>query len=123
MKEDKIIEILKAYKDGKQIQCYYESNWHDITRPKWDFYSYDYRIKPEPNSSLLTPNELFEKGAIYVRRKSNNGYVDISIINNFTDKYITFNNQIIDEEYASFYEWTADRKTWNSFYRGERYEK
>lgn len=48
-----IIEVVKGYLDGKQIQVrpahILTSPWDDVSgEPAWDFWSNDYRVKPEP---------------------------------------------------------------------------
>ena len=48
-KEDtrKLIAVMQAYVDGKQIQCTDDEseNWIDVESPEWDP-NYDYRVKP-----------------------------------------------------------------------------
>lgn len=48
-KEDtrKLIAVMQAYVDGKQIQCKDDEseNWIDVETPEWDP-NYDYRVKP-----------------------------------------------------------------------------
>lgn len=51
-KEDiaECIKVMQAYVEGKQIQ-YVDSeteDWADIESPIWNWDTYDYRIKPEP---------------------------------------------------------------------------
>jgi hypothetical protein len=51
-KEDiaECIKVMQAYIEGKQIQ-YVDSeteDWADIESPIWNWDTYDYRIKPEP---------------------------------------------------------------------------
>lgn len=47
-KEDtrKLIAVMQAYVDGKQIQCTDDEseNWIDVESPEWDP-NYDYRVK------------------------------------------------------------------------------
>lgn len=49
-KEDtrKLIAVMQAYVDGKQIQCTDDEseNWIDVESPEWDP-NYDYRVKPD----------------------------------------------------------------------------
>lgn len=49
------IEIMEAYRNGASIQ--YKSKtlnteWRDIVTPRWNFFDYYYRIKPEPEVNL-----------------------------------------------------------------------
>ncbi len=49
MTPDQIIEVVTAFKNGKKIECRNKvcGTWVDAT-PDWNFYHYDYRVKPEP---------------------------------------------------------------------------
>lgn len=48
MTEDEIIEVVQAYKEGKQIQRkdQYVGQWININRPRWNFVGNEYRIAP-----------------------------------------------------------------------------
>lgn len=48
MTTEEMIEVMKAYTEGKKIQCkeVYGKSWH-ICTPAWDWRNFDYRIKPE----------------------------------------------------------------------------
>lgn len=53
MTDKEIIEVIQAHIEGKQIQ-YYDNvryEWLDCedNNPCWNFYSTDYRVKPESN--------------------------------------------------------------------------
>lgn len=54
MTPDEIIEVIQAYKEGKQIQYtsskHYHQLWEDTTHPTWDFSEFNYRIKPKPRT-------------------------------------------------------------------------
>ena len=43
------IKVMQAYVEGKQIQYKDDEVWIDIDDPDWDWHSWEYRIKPEPN--------------------------------------------------------------------------
>jgi hypothetical protein len=46
------IDVLTAYRDGKQIQTrergIHDSEWSETASPTWDFSRAEYRVKPEP---------------------------------------------------------------------------
>ena len=48
-REDIIIEVATAFKNGKTVQVTFkgQNNWSDIYNPSWDWYLKEYRIKPE----------------------------------------------------------------------------
>lgn len=53
MTHDEMIAVIAAHRDGKVIElCERHSNtgtgWQLCKKPIWDFFHYDYRIKPEP---------------------------------------------------------------------------
>lgn len=62
---DEIIELCKAYKEGKALQVYEESvkEWHDVVSMQWSFSRRTYRIKPEPKLRPYTFKE-FQKEVI-----------------------------------------------------------
>ena len=43
------IKVMQAYVEGKQIQYKDDEVWIDIDDPDWDWHSWKYRVKPEPN--------------------------------------------------------------------------
>lgn len=54
MTDDEIIEVVRAHKEGKQIECIPrgEGRWKETFfegKPiSWNFHLFDYRVKPEP---------------------------------------------------------------------------
>lgn len=61
------IEVMKAYEEGKTIQyrgkCTKDDVWNDTKFPSWNWYSVDYRIKPEEPEEpkkLMTNRQLAE---------------------------------------------------------------
>lgn len=53
MKIDEMIEVMKAYKEGKPIEFRGKGSpmtqkWASADEPIWDWDSLDYRVKPEP---------------------------------------------------------------------------
>jgi len=51
---EKAIKVMQAYADGKEIQFKRENSqkpWKDFkpgSEPIWDWYLFEYRVKPEP---------------------------------------------------------------------------
>lgn len=53
MKIQEMIDVLKAYQEGKKIEFTKnnsENKWEDVYIPSWNFHLYDYRVKPELKS-------------------------------------------------------------------------
>lgn len=50
MTPDQIIEVVTAFKNGKKIEFKNPTigTWWEARHPRWNFYHYDYRVKPEP---------------------------------------------------------------------------
>lgn len=49
MTTQEIIDVLKAYQEGKEIEFLQsDGRWSKITNPLWDFHCYSFRIKPTP---------------------------------------------------------------------------
>ena len=65
-------KIMKAYLEGKAIQCLYKGEedeyWKDVKHPEWNWGLFDYRIKPEESDEPKKPMtyrqlaELMAKG-------------------------------------------------------------
>ncbi len=58
-KEDHILEVVQAFKDGAEIewQSTNYGNWCPAESPKWDWENYDYRIKPKEPARWKPNNE------------------------------------------------------------------
>lgn len=57
-----MIEVLQAFKDGKEIEYNYHSDkWRKIDTPSWNFYTTTFRLKPQPEYIPFTweDRELF----------------------------------------------------------------
>lgn len=58
------IEVMKAYEEGKTIQyrgkCTKDDVWNDTKFPSWNWYSVDYRVKPDEAKKLMTYRQLSE---------------------------------------------------------------
>lgn len=53
MKIQEMIDVLKAYQEGKKIEFTKnnsENKWEDVYIPSWNFHLYDYRVRPELKS-------------------------------------------------------------------------
>lgn len=52
--EDKI-KIMQAFVDGKPIEVRFteHKSWHTCVDPKWDWWEYEYRLKPDPLDSYI----------------------------------------------------------------------
>lgn len=52
MTHDEMIAVIEHHKKGGKVQCSKRTlvrpEWFDAPGPTWNFYEYDYRIKPEP---------------------------------------------------------------------------
>lgn len=62
---DEMISVMDAFRDGKKIQCKWigiENEWNDINEPFWDWYHYEYRIKPEEVKSKTIYVNEYESG-------------------------------------------------------------
>lgn len=44
---DEMIEVLEAYKAGKEIQAWCGEGWKDCPTPNWVFNAIKYRVKPK----------------------------------------------------------------------------
>lgn len=71
---DEMLEILTAYKEGKEIECYNKDveDWCLVTNPNFNF-KFTYRIKPQPKVKKLVPftyeDDLLGK---FIKHKTSN---------------------------------------------------
>lgn len=50
MKSQEMIDVIAAFERGEEIECTFKEakeQWFLISNPRWDFYHYDYRVKPK----------------------------------------------------------------------------
>jgi len=76
----KMVDVMLAYVDGKQIQVSLKEGWRDITGPEWDWSTYDYRVKPKPLYRSYRPEELKQlknEWLIHARTKSEHCVIGI----------------------------------------------
>lgn len=73
MNIDEMIAVVTAYRDGKQIEFRRndgEPKWLDNVSPRWNFESFDYRIKPAPREWwMITCAHEKQCGALIYREK------------------------------------------------------
>lgn len=64
MTPDQIIEVVTAFKNGKKIESRNKviGGWTD-SNPDWNFFCFDYRVKPEPMELWVN---VYESGDHYV---------------------------------------------------------
>ena len=50
MTHDEMIDVIMHHKNGGRVEykSQYKAYWTEILEPRWDFFSSDYRPKPEP---------------------------------------------------------------------------
>lgn len=60
MTHDEMIEVIKAHKEGKKIQEKLNgaSEWRDCSSRNFNFYAYNYRVKPEELTIYIIRNPL-----------------------------------------------------------------
>lgn len=65
MTTEEMIEVMKAYTEGKHIEFRATKNdsWHEAV-PRWDWNNYEYRVKPEKKEPIYRPykdvNEMLD---------------------------------------------------------------
>ena len=79
-----MIDVMKAYDRGEQIEAGYNGVWVDIDMPEWSWGLRDYRIKPKKSYEPFdTPEEFlasYRKHGEFIENKESgekmNAYVD-----------------------------------------------
>ena len=86
------IKVMQAYVEGKQIQYKDDEVWIDIDDPDWDWHSWEYRIKPEPNyRPFRDVEECWQEMQKHrpfgwIKNKNNGHYAMITKVNADFDK-------------------------------------
>lgn len=54
---DEQIAVMQAFKEGKEIESMIMNGtqWYETTTPSWDFSTFYYRVKPEPEPPKYKP--------------------------------------------------------------------
>ena len=76
MTDDEIIEVVRAHKEGKQIQWSHPSkrDWYTFEgQPEWNFAQFTYRIKPEPRKPREWEVAEFKDGTIWSTHSGTTG--------------------------------------------------
>ena len=62
MKPHKHAELIKAWADGAEIECYFNGlkKWDSVSEPSWSE-DFKYRIKPEPKPDYVSTRRVFLK--------------------------------------------------------------
>ena len=100
----KFSEVIAAWEDGKQIQCYdvSEDNWLNVGFPKWDI-DCRYRIKPKENVLKWTDLKIGD----VIEKKGIVSYIVTGIVYNGgadRHKHIWANGIPIDDIYLESWE-------------------
>lgn len=88
MTTDEMIEVMKAFTEGKTIQCK-EVNDNDydawyVCNPAWDWANFEYRVMPEPTYRPYKDIEEFKKD---IEKRYNNDFNKIIQNKNIWIKY------------------------------------
>lgn len=70
---DEMIEVMKAYKEGKTIECrmFGYDDWEEAVDVEWNWVLSDYRVKPEPKYVPYDSVDEVEKDKWIMRKGSN----------------------------------------------------
>jgi hypothetical protein len=57
------IEVMQAFVDGKEIQVRERGvdEWESVSGPSWNWYSNEYRIKPEPREIWIVETPAYPR--------------------------------------------------------------
>ena len=93
-----MIAVMQAYEDGKEIEYYSEvcSEWKKATTPAWNWYTTDYRVKPEPEYIPFTFEDAeFLIGKV-VKHKTDNHLVVVTWCSNETTSVASYKRLLCD---------------------------
>ena len=101
-KAKELLDIIKAYSEGKQVQYFNGKKWEDIDSPIFDCEPSRYRIKTKPKyRPFKNAEECFnEMGKHqpfgYIKYKDRNSYFPISFGDNSDFDYLLENRIFVD---------------------------
>ena len=87
MTTEEMIKVMQAYVGGKDLQYRNKKtgmDWLDVTNPAWEWYDYEYRIKPEPKYRPLKPEELIELKGKWLLNKGDKCLYAVAYIKPFS---------------------------------------
>ena len=93
----KLLPIIQAWAEGKNIQFLSDGEWHDINQADFTFYPDKYRIKPEPKYRPFKTKEecwnemLNHQPFGWIKDRDTFGYIIISELD-YEDIEISGNN-------------------------------
>lgn len=108
------IAIMQAFADGKEIEVSLkgENNWKPASVPVWDWFTDDYRIKPEITLCPYTFEELqaeMAKGKVAVKNISWGHIHIIALVSHDHNEYeeilLSGGNWISYKNLLEFYQW------------------
>jgi len=112
-KIDQMLEVLQAFKEGKQIEFavkeyYPDVIWQEQEQPNWNFAKYDYRIKFEEKTSIpATQEELKDiESVIFLKDKKDK---DIYSFMSSEVKTMGFKDKTV------WYKFNPDTKCWEDW--------
>ncbi len=55
-----MIEVMQAFDRGERIEIFLKGHWVEHDNPYWDWYNFDYRVKPK-NKKVYVPFDTAEE--------------------------------------------------------------
>lgn len=111
MTTEEMIKVMQAYVDGKDLQYRNKRtgiDWQDVTKPAWEWYGYEYRIKPTPTYRPLKPEELIELKGKWLKAKND---TTISLITDLVERSGVRINGTYKSLHELFNYWTYEDGT------------
>lgn len=77
MEIKEMIEVLMAFEEGKEIESKLsdKSTWNPCPNPIWEFYTRQYRIKPQPTREEITAKWIKDNNIVVGSKVTINGKV------------------------------------------------
>lgn len=104
-KIDHMIDILRAYRDGKTIQFSDENHdWRDVDHPEFNFGTFNYRVKPH----TFGPQNILPD--MWICAKGGNSVFKVIAFNEFSVS--TAEGSFSYKNLMDNFEWSTDLKSW-----------
>lgn len=86
------IEVMQAFERGEEIECAtagYDTCWHYVKTPSWNWKETDYRIKPKPKQTVTIEKWLCRDVDEFLviegdsRFQSNHDYFKVKLLDTY----------------------------------------
>lgn len=109
---ESMVEVMRAYDKGAEIQFRHkdcDEKWCEISKPTWDWWSNEYRIKPKPEPKVIH----LSAGQKFRIRTSNSGECQVVLFQvdpGILKAFEIFQDDIAPNRFSDSFVWKLDHQ-------------